>query len=81
MAAARIAAGRCDRVSEESYFFKLSEFEKPLLELYERRPRIHPPPTSAVMKWLSFVKAGLEDFPCRGPRSRGACRCRTTPLT
>jgi methionyl-tRNA synthetase len=38
-----------DRVAEESYFFKLSEFQKPLLELYESDPEFVQP-TSAAMK-------------------------------
>ena len=43
--------GAVDRVSEESYFFKLSHFEKPLLELYEKRSGLRRRPTSAATKW------------------------------
>ena len=53
--------GAVDRVSEESYFFKLSEFEKPLLELYERDPEFVTPDTRRN-EVLSFVKSGLKDL-------------------
>ena len=64
----QLVNGRCpdcgggvDRVSEESYFFKLSEFEKPLLELYERDPEFVTPDTRRN-EVLSFVRAGLKDL-------------------
>ncbi len=53
--------GAVDRVSEESYFFKLSHFEKPLLELYERDPEFITPDIRRN-EVLSFVKAGLKDL-------------------
>jgi methionyl-tRNA synthetase len=53
--------GAVDRVSEESYFFKLSAFEKPLLELYERQPDFVTPDIRRN-EVLSFVKAGLKDL-------------------
>ena len=54
---------RCSRarVSEESYFFKLSAFEQPLLELYERI-RISSTPDIRRNEVVSFVKSGLKDF-------------------
>ena len=53
--------GPVDRVSEESYFFKLSAFEQPLLELYERNADFV---TTDIRRneVLSFVKAGLKDL-------------------
>jgi methionyl-tRNA synthetase len=53
--------GAVDRVSEESYFFKLSAFEKPLLELYERQPDFVTPDIRRN-EVLSFVRAGLKDL-------------------
>ena len=40
-AAARIADASTETVSEENYFFKLSAFERKLLEFYEAQPRLH----------------------------------------
>ena len=53
--------GAVDRVSEESYFFKLSHFEQPLLDLYEREPDFITPDIRRN-EVLSFVKAGLKDL-------------------
>jgi methionyl-tRNA synthetase len=53
--------GAVDRVSEESYFFKLSAFEKPLLDLYEQQPDFVTPDIRRN-EVLSFVKAGLKDL-------------------
>jgi methionyl-tRNA synthetase len=50
-----------DRVSEESYFFKLSEFQKPLLELYDSRPEFVRP-ESRLNEVRSFVAGGLKDL-------------------
>ena len=46
---------------EESYFFKLSEFENKLLEWYETNPNCIAP-TSRRNEVLSFVKGGLKDL-------------------
>ena len=46
---------------EETYFFKLSKFEKPLLEHYERHPDFILPP-ERKNEVVSFVKSGLEDL-------------------
>jgi methionyl-tRNA synthetase len=60
--------GRCpicgnavERVSEESYFFKLSAFQRPLLEHYQRSPHFVTP---AVRRneMIAFLEAGLEDL-------------------
>jgi methionyl-tRNA synthetase len=65
---AQLTNGRCpdcggpvERLSEESYFFKLSEFEKPLLELYEKRPEFVTPDIRRN-EIVSFVKGGLKDL-------------------
>ncbi len=46
---------------EETYFFKLSKFEKPLLELYEANPDFILP-AERKNEVVSFVKSGLEDL-------------------
>jgi methionyl-tRNA synthetase len=50
-----------DRVSEESYFFKLSEFQQPLLELYDSRPEFVRP-ESRLNEVRAFVAGGLKDL-------------------
>ncbi len=48
-------------VEEESFFFKLSKWEKPLLEFYEKNKKfIHP--ESRRNEVISFVKGGLKDL-------------------
>ena len=50
-----------DRVKEESYFFRLSEYEKPLLEHYRANPGFVEP--SYRMNEVSrFVEGGLNDL-------------------
>lgn len=48
-------------VAEPSYFFKLSAFTQPLLELYERQPDFIMP-TSRRNEVLRFVEGGLTDL-------------------
>ena len=48
-------------VDEESYFFKLSKWEKPLLEYYENNPDFIAP-KSRKNEVISFVKSGLKDL-------------------
>ena len=48
-------------VEEESYFFKLSEWEKPLLEFYEKNKDFILP-ESRKNEVISFVKNGLKDL-------------------
>ncbi|HJQ23992.1 MAG TPA: methionine--tRNA ligase [Blastocatellia bacterium] len=50
-----------DRVSEESYFFKLSEFQQPLLDLYDSRPEFVQP-EARRNEVRSFVAGGLKDL-------------------
>jgi methionyl-tRNA synthetase len=48
-------------IEEESYFFRLSKWEKPLLDYYESHPDfIHP--VSRRNEVISFVKSGLKDL-------------------
>ena len=48
-------------VDEESYFFRLSKWEKPLLEFYEKNPDFICP-ASRKNEVISFVKSGLKDL-------------------
>ncbi len=48
-------------VEEESYFFKLSNWEKPLLKYYEENPNFIMP-ESRKNEVVSFVKSGLKDL-------------------
>jgi len=49
-----------ETVSEENYFFKLSAFERKLLEFYEENPGFMQP-ESTRREVLSFVRSGLAD--------------------
>ena len=48
-------------VDEESYFFRLSKWEKPLLEFYNKNPNFISP-VSRKNEVISFVKSGLKDL-------------------
>jgi len=50
-----------ETVSEENYFFKLSAFERKLLEFYEANPGFMAP-ESTRREILSFVRGGLRDL-------------------
>ena len=50
-----------ERVSEESYFFRLSDYGDALLELYESRPDFIRP-ESRRNEVISFVRGGLQDL-------------------
>jgi methionyl-tRNA synthetase len=50
-----------EKVREDTYFFKLSRFEKPLLEHYERHPQFLLPAWRAS-EIINFVKSGLKDL-------------------
>ncbi len=50
-----------ETVIEENYFFKLSAFERKLLELYEANPDFIRPESSRK-EVISFVKGGLRDL-------------------
>jgi methionyl-tRNA synthetase len=55
----------CDRpletVTEENYFFKLSAFQKPLLDFYKKFPNFIQPETRRN-EIISFVEGGLKDL-------------------
>ena len=57
-----------DRVSEESYFFRLSDYAEALLELYEQRPDFIRP-DSRRNEVISFVQGGLQDLSVSRVRS------------
>jgi len=48
-------------VDEESYFFRLSKWEKPLLDFYEKNPDFISP-ASKKNEVINFVKSGLKDL-------------------
>jgi len=49
-----------DRVSEESYFFRLSDYNDALLEMYSRPDFVRP--ESRRNEVISFVRGGLQDL-------------------
>ena len=50
-----------DRVSEESYFFRLSDYDEALLSLYDARPDFVRP-EARRNEVISFVRGGLQDL-------------------
>ncbi|MFM7014165.1 MAG: methionine--tRNA ligase [Actinomycetota bacterium] len=50
-----------ERLEETNYFFKLSEFQKPLLDYYEQNPKFIQP-ESARNEVVSFVRRELTDL-------------------
>jgi methionyl-tRNA synthetase len=50
-----------ETVSEENYFFKLSAFERKLLELYQKHPEFIRP-EARRNEVISFVRGGLKDL-------------------
>ncbi len=48
-------------VDEESYFFRLSKWEKPLLDFYKKNPNFIAP-ISRKNEVISFVESGLKDL-------------------
>ncbi len=64
----QLVDGRCnicgnavEKLAEESYFFKLSAFQQPLLEHYRSHPDFVTPPMRRN-EMLSFLEAGLDDL-------------------
>jgi len=49
------------QIEEENYFLKLSKYEKPLLDLYEKNPSFLEP-ESRRNEIVSFLESGLEDI-------------------
>lgn len=50
-----------DRISEESYFFRLSDYDEALLALYETQPDFVRP-EARRNEVMSFVRSGLQDL-------------------
>ena len=50
-----------ETVTEENYFFKLSAFQKPLLDFYKKNPNFIQP-ESRRNEIISFVEGGLKDL-------------------
>ena len=50
-----------ETVTEENYFFKLSAFQKPLLDFYKKNPNFIQPETRKN-EIISFVEGGLKDL-------------------
>lgn len=58
-----------EKVSEKTYFFKMSKYEKPLLAYLEKHPDfVHP--HGRYNEIMSFVKGGLKDLSVSRPKSR-----------
>jgi methionyl-tRNA synthetase len=57
-----------DRISEDSYFFRLSDYDQALLSLYENRPDFVRP-ESRNNEVMSFVRGGLQDLSISRPRT------------
>ena len=53
--------GKGEFITEENYFFRLSAFQKPLLDFYKNNPDFVKP-KSMMNKVVSFVEAGLRDL-------------------
>ncbi len=58
---AKLSGSVVEWVEEESFFFKLSEWEKPLLEFYDKNKNFILP-ESRRNEVVSFVKSGLKDL-------------------
>jgi methionyl-tRNA synthetase len=52
---------RVEHMTEENYFFKLSEYQQPLLDYYEAHPEFIQP-ASARNEIVAFVRRGLNDL-------------------
>ena len=57
----KISGSKVEWVEEESYFFKLSKWEKKLLDFYEKNPDFILPKTRRK-EVVNFVKKGLKDL-------------------
>ncbi len=57
-----------DRVAEESYFFRLSDYQETLLELYEANPNMIQP-DARRNEVTSFIRSGLQDLSISRPAS------------
>ncbi len=52
---------KIEKVKEESYFFRLSKYQEPLLEHYKKHPEFVQPPYR-LNEVVSFVEGGLRDL-------------------
>jgi len=59
---------KLDRISEESYFFRLSDYDEALLKLYKDRPEFVQP-EARRNEVRSFVQGGLQDLSVSRPRT------------
>ena len=57
----KLSGSPVEWVEEESYFFKLSKWQEPLLKFYSENPNFILP-TSRKNEVISFVKSGLKDL-------------------
>jgi methionyl-tRNA synthetase len=57
----KISKSIVEWIEEESFFFRLSKWEKPLLDYYEKNPKFINP-KSKKNEVISFVKSGLKDL-------------------
>jgi methionyl-tRNA synthetase len=57
----KISKSPVEWMDEESYFFRLSKWEKPLLDYYEKNPEFISP-KARRNEVISFVKGGLKDL-------------------
>jgi methionyl-tRNA synthetase len=60
---------KCEKIKEESYFFRLSKYQDKLLELYEKNPDFIKP-SYRRNEVISFVKQGLKDLSVSRKRDR-----------
>ncbi len=58
---AKLSKSPVEWIEEESYFFRLSKWQKPLLDYYESHPNFISP-ESRKNEVISFVKSGLKDL-------------------
>jgi len=58
---AKISGSQVEWVEEESYFFRLSKWQEPLLKFYSENPKFILPATRKN-EVISFVKSGLKDL-------------------
>jgi len=58
---AKVSGSLVEWIEEESYFFRLSKWQKPLLEYYEKNPTFISPKTR-MNEVVAFVKSGLKDL-------------------
>ncbi|MCK9252005.1 MAG: methionine--tRNA ligase [Clostridiales bacterium] len=65
----QLSDGKCpdcgrpvEKTREESYFFRLSEYQKKLIDLFENNPNFVQPPSRANEMLNNFLRPGLDDL-------------------